>query len=36
MLAMAGFDDLLEDSLVLLTEDSVCGDNEDNKTDTAF
>ena len=36
MLAMAGFDVLLEDSLVLLTEDSVCGDNEDNKTDTVF
>ena len=36
MLAMAGFDVLLEGSLVLLTEDSVCGDNEDNKTDTVF
>ena len=36
MLAMAGFDVLLVDSLVLLTEDSVCGDNEDNKTDTVF
>ena len=35
MLAMAGFDVLLEGSLVLLTEDSVCGDNED-KTDTVF
>ena len=32
MLATAGFDVLLEDSLVLVTEDSVCSDDEDNKT----
>ena len=32
MLATAGFDVLLEDSLVLVTEDSVCGEDEDNET----
>ena len=37
MLATAGFDVLLEDPLVLVTEDSVCSDNEDNETsDTVF
>ena len=39
MLAAAGFDVLLEDLLVLVTEDSVtvCVDDEDNKTsDTVF
>ena len=37
MLAAAGFDVLLEDPLVLVTEDSVCIDDEDNKTsDTVF
>ena len=37
MLAAVCFDVLLEDPLVLGTEDSVCGDNEDDKTsDTAF
>ena len=37
MLATAGFDVLLENSLVLVTEDPVCGDDEDNKTsDTIF
>ena len=37
MLATAGFDVLLEDSLVLVTEDSVCNDDEGNKiSDTVF
>ena len=37
MLATADFDVLLEDSLVLVTEDSVCNDDEGNKiSDTVF
>ena len=37
MLATAGFDVLLEDLLVFVTEDFVCNDDEDNKkSDTVF
>ena len=37
MLATAGFDVLLEDPLVLVTENSVCANDEDNKTsETVF
>ena len=36
MLATAGFDVLLEYSMVLVTEDSVCGDDEDKTSDTVF
>ena len=36
MLATAGVDVLLEYSMVLVTEDSVCGDDEDKTSDTVF